>query len=111
MSEMPEDIRDELDAALKNQLAQWGSAEGVQNEANERLLEVLRRAQAFELADSDGKPDESGEIVTPTSALNAALREQLAARGSGDEARIIAAEQNLAEAYRRFNNGEPPESQ
>jgi hypothetical protein len=111
MSELPEDIHDELQGALENQLAQWGRGDRAQHEANERLLEVLRRARAFELADGDDFPIEAGEAVTPTSVLQAALNEQAAARQSGDSERMTRANQSLVEAYRRFNGEQTSDSQ
>jgi len=111
MSELPEDIHQELDEALADQLALWGGDQRQFHAVNERLLDILERARAFELADSDGVPTESGEVVTPTSALESALAEQRTAQASGDQRRIEQANRGLAEAYRRFNNGELPGSQ
>ena len=111
MSELPEDIHYELQAALDDQLALWDGDQRALHAVNERLLDILKRARAFELASSDGLPIEAGEAVTPTSALWAALAEQQAAQQSGDSARQARANQDLAEAYRQFNNGQPPESQ
>lgn len=111
MSELPEDIRTELQEALDDQLAQWGGDERKLHEANEKLLEVLRRARAFELANSDVVATEGHEVVTSTSALQAAIDKQAMAQISGDQTLLEEANQDLAEAYRRFNNGELPGSQ
>jgi hypothetical protein len=113
MSEMPEDMHRELQEALDDQLAQWGGDDRALHEANERLLDILQRAHAFDLAlaDGDTPSDGGGEVITPTSALQAALNEQMAARASGDAERLGRANQGLAEAYRRFNNGETPDSE
>lgn len=111
MSEMPEDMQHELQEALDDQLALWGDGdERALHEVNGRLLDVLRRARAFEAAMSDGVPAET-QPQTPLGALRAAIQEQNEAYESGDQDRLGRANKALADAVRDYERSQEPESQ